>query len=122
MDDLEVVIMLDLLQSDAPSLTFDEFKKLSSNIEEDYKDIPKKMDRIKELKKNPFMNALQVKFSYAVTCHKSQGGQWKNVFVEQGYFIQEMLSIEYFRWLYTAFTRSTEKLYLINFKKEFFAK
>jgi exodeoxyribonuclease-5 len=121
MESLEVVIMLDLLQSDAPSLTFDEYKKLSSKIEKDYSDIPKKSDRIKELKKNPFMNALQVKFAYAITCHKSQGGQWKNVFVEQGYFLEEMMNKEYFRWLYTAFTRSTKSLYLINFKKKFFA-
>jgi exodeoxyribonuclease-5 len=69
---------------------------------------------------NPFFNALQVKFAYAITCHKSQGGQWENVFVEQGYFIDEMLNKEYFRWLYTAMTRTTKRLFLINFKKEFF--
>ena len=74
----------------------------------------------KEIKLNPFFNALQVKFAYAITCHKSQGGQWENVFVEQGYFIAEMLNKEYFRWLYTAMTRTTKRLFLINFNKEFF--
>ena len=120
MEDLEVVILLDLLQNDSPGLSFDQYKKLFSNVEKDYSDIPKKYERMKEIKKNPFLNALQVKFAYAVTCHKSQGGQWKNVFVEQGFFNDDMLNKEYLRWLYTAFTRATSKLYLINFKKDFF--
>ena len=89
-------------------------------MEKDYADIPKKSDRIKEIKKNPYLNALQVKFAYAITCHKSQGGQWKNVFVEQGFFNEDMLNKEYLRWLYTAFTRATSKLHLVNFKDKFF--
>jgi exodeoxyribonuclease-5 len=75
---------------------------------------------MKKVKENPYFNALQVKFSYALTCHKSQGGQWPSVFVEQGYITQEMINIEFLRWLYTALTRSTEKLYLVNFNKDFF--
>jgi len=120
MEDLEVVILLDLLQNDAPGITFDEYKKLYSKVENDYVDISKKSERIKQIKNNPFLNALQVKFAYAVTCHKSQGGQWKNVFVEQGFFNEEMLNKEYLRWLYTAFTRATSKLFLINFNDKFF--
>ena len=72
------------------------------------------------VKDNPFFNALQVKFAYAVTCHKAQGGQWKVVFVDQGFLTDDMLNLEYLRWLYTALTRSTEKLYLVNFGKQFF--
>ena len=120
MEDLEVIILLDLLQNDSPGLTFEEYKKLSTKVEKDYADIPIKSDRIKEIKKNPYLNALQVKFAYAITCHKSQGGQWKNVFVEQGFFNEDMLNKEYLRWLYTAFTRATSKLYLVSFKDKFF--
>ena len=120
LEDLEVIILLDLLQNDSPGLTFEEYKKLSAKVEKDYADIPKKSDRIKEIKKNPYLNALQVKFAYAITCHKSQGGQWKNVFVEQGFFNEDMLNKEYLRWLYTAFTRATSKLYLVSFKDKFF--
>ena len=120
MKDLEVIILLDLLQNDSPGLTFEEYKKLATKVEKDYADIYKKSDRIKEIKKNPYLNALQVKFAYAITCHKSQGGQWKNVFVEQGFFNEDMLNKEYLRWLYTAFTRATSKLFLVSFKDKFF--
>ena len=79
-----------------------------------------KIGCVKEIKNNEYFNALQVKFAYAVTCHKSQGGQWSNVFIDQGYITDEMIDHDYLRWLYTAFTRATEKVYLVNFKDEFF--
>ena len=79
-----------------------------------------KRDMYKEIKNNEYFNALQVKFAYAVTCHKSQGGQWSNVFIDQGYITDEMIDREYLRWLYTAFTRATDKVYLVNFKNDFF--
>lgn len=117
---LEVILLLDVLSSQNPAMTYEEYKKLYAAVEEDYQDIPNKHQRVKEIKQNPYFNALQVKFAYAVTCHKSQGGQWEHVFVEQGYFTEEMLGKEYLRWLYTAVTRARKKLYLVNFKDEFF--
>ena len=119
-ENLECIVFLDTLTSESPAMTYEEYKKLYDEVAKDYADIPKQAQRNKEIKQNPYFNALQVKFAYAITCHKSQGGQWENVFVEQGYFTSEMLSKEYFRWLYTALTRTTKKLHLINFKKEFF--
>ena len=89
---------------------------------EDYADIKNKRDRIKKVKENPYFNALQVKFSYAITCHKAQGGQWKNVFIDHGWLTEEMVNTEFKRWLYTAFTRPTEQLYLVNFSDNFFKK
>ncbi|MDC3029924.1 AAA family ATPase [Flavobacteriales bacterium] len=119
-ENLECIVLIDTLTSESPAMTYEEYKKLNDEVAKDYVDIPKRAQRNKEIKQNPYLNALQVKFAYAITCHKSQGGQWENVFVEQGYFTSDMLSKEYFRWLYTALTRTTKKLYLINFKKEFF--
>ena len=119
-ENLECIVLLDTLTSESPAMTYEEYKKLYDEVAKDYADIPKRAKRNKEIKQNPYFNALQVKFAYAITCHKSQGGQWENVFVEQGYFSSDMLSKEYFRWLYTALTRTTKKLHLINFKKEFF--
>ena len=119
-ENLECIVLLDTLTSESPAMTYEEYKKLYDEVAKDYTDIPKQAQRNKEIKQNPYFNALQVKFAYAITCHKSQGGQWENVFVEQGYFTSDMLSKEYFRWLYTALTRTTKKLHLINFKKEFF--
>ncbi len=119
-ENLECIVLLDTLTSETPAMTYEEYKKLYDEVAKDYADIPKRAQRNKEIKQNPYFNALQVKFAYAITCHKSQGGQWENVFVEQGYFTSDMLSKEYFRWLYTALTRTTKKLHLINFKKEFF--
>ena len=118
-ENLECIVFLDTLTSESPAMTYEEYKKLYDEVAKDYADIPKQAQRNKEIKQNPYFNALQVKFAYAITCHKSQGGQWENVFVEQGYFTSEMLSKEYFRWLYTALTRTTKKLHLINFKKNF---
>ena len=119
-ENLEVIVLLDTLTSETPAMTYEEYKALYVAVEEDYKDIPHKHQRNKEIKQNPYFNALQVKFAYAVTCHKSQGGQWENVFVEQGYFTSDMMGKEYLRWLYTAMTRATKKLYLVNFKDDFF--
>ena len=119
-ENLECIVLLDTLTSETPAMTYEEYKKLYDEVAKDYIDIPKRAQRNKEIKQNPYFNALQIKFAYAITCHKSQGGQWENVFVEQGYFTSDMLSKEYFRWLYTALTRTTKKLHLINFKKEFF--
>ena len=87
---------------------------------EDYADVPSYKKRVALVQKNPYYNALQIKFAYAMTCHKTQGGQWHSVFIDQGYINEEMLNKEYLRWLYTALTRSTKKVYLVNFKPEFF--
>lgn len=119
-DDLEVMLLLDTVTSESASLTWDENQKLFNAVMEDYMDINSKRKRVEEIKKNPYFNALQVKFSYSLTCHKTQGGQWDNVFVEQGFFNDDMLSVDYLRWLYTALTRATKQLYLVNFKQEFF--
>jgi exodeoxyribonuclease-5 len=113
-------IILDTLSIEAASLTSDQNRKLFDAVAEDYLEIRSRKKRWEKIKENPYFNALQVKFAYAVTCHKAQGGQWKAVFVDQGYVTEEMLNIEFLRWLYTALTRPTERLYLVNFNKEFF--
>lgn len=116
---LEAKILLDSIMSEYPSLSPEENQQLFDKVMEDYADIPDRRKKYQELKKNPYYNALQVKFANAITGHKAQGGQWKAVFVDQGYVTEEMLDIEFSRWLYTAITRATEKLYLVNFN-EFF--
>ncbi len=116
--EMEVTLLLDTLQSDNPALSREQGERLYLSVMEDYADIPLKRDRMKKLKEDPYFNALQVKYAYAITCHKAQGGQWRRVFIDQGYMTEEMLSPDYFRWLYTAFTRATEKLYLVNFPRE----
>ncbi|MEG1545708.1 MAG: AAA family ATPase [Bacteroidaceae bacterium] len=115
--ELEVNLLLDTLHTDSPALPKEQNDKLFYAILEDYADIPTKRERMKKMKANPYYNALQVKYAYAVTCHKAQGGQWKNVFLDQGYLTDESLTPDYFRWLYTAFTRATENLYLVNYPK-----
>ena len=118
---LSVKILLETLHSDSPALTNDEAKRLYQAVEEDYMDIPKAADRRKAMKDNPYFNALQVKYGYALTCHKTQGGQWNNVFVEAPYLPEEtILELGDLRWLYTAITRASEKVYLVNFKDEWF--
>ena len=112
--ELEVKILLDTLHDDAPSLSREQSDALFGNVMEDYADITVKRERMKKLKEDPYYNALQVKYAYAVTCHKAQGGQWQRVFIDQGYMTEDMLTPDYFRWLYTAFTRATERLYLVN--------
>ena len=118
---LSVKILLETLTSDSPSLTQEEAEKLYRAVEEDYMDIPNKRDRYKEMRKNPYFNALQVKFGYALTCHKTQGGQWPNVFIDAPYIKEdESLQISDLRWFYTAVTRAQRQLYFVNFKNEFF--
>lgn len=115
--ELEATVLLDTLTSEAPALTHDQQEQLFHKIEEDYQDIPLKADRMKAIRQDPYFNALQVKFAYAVTCHKAQGGQWSHVYVDQGYMTDDMLTPDYIHWLYTAFTRATELLYLVNWPK-----
>lgn len=112
--ELEATVLLDTLTSEAPALTHEQQEQLFHQVEEDYQDIPLKADRTKAIRQDQFFNALQVKFAYAVTCHKAQGGQWAHVYVDQGYMTDDMLNPDYIHWLYTAFTRATEMLYLVN--------
>ena len=112
--ELEATVLLDTLTSEAPALTHEQQEQLFHQIEEDYQDVPLKADRMKAIRQDQFYNALQVKFAYAVTCHKAQGGQWAHVYVNQGYMTDDMLTPDYIHWLYTAFTRATEMLYLVN--------
>jgi ATP-dependent exoDNAse (exonuclease V) alpha subunit len=119
MHPFETVLLLDTLTSESPSLTYEESNKLYQAVKEDYAQEKSKYKQFMAIKKNVYFNSLQVKFSYAMTCHKSQGGQWKTVFIEQPY-LPDGVSKEYFRWLYTAITRAQEKLYLIGFKDDFF--
>ena len=118
--ELEVKLLLDTIMAETPSLTSEDNHRLFNAVMEDYADIPQRRKRIEEVKKNPYFCALEVKFAYAYTCHKTQGGQWEAVFVEQGYLKPETINIEFLRWLYTAVTRATTQLYLVNFNKDFF--
>ena len=115
-DDFELTatVCLDTLTSEAPALTHEQQEQLYNAVMEDYADIPQKTERIKKMKTDGYYNALQVKFAYAVTCHKAQGGQWAHVYLDQGYMTDDMLTPDYIHWLYTAFTRATEQLYLVN--------
>ena len=115
--ELTATVLLDTLTSEAPALTRDQQEELYNKVMEDYADIPRKSDRMKALKEDRYYNALQVKYAYAATCHKAQGGQWAHIYVDQGYMTDDMLTVDYLHWLYTAFTRATEKLYLINWPK-----
>jgi exodeoxyribonuclease-5 len=117
---LEAKILLDTLNSNSPSLTEEENKRLFAAIEEDYMDIPNRKERYKEMKKNPWFNSLQVKFAYALTCHKTQGGQWNSVFIDSSLNQKETLDVEDLRWIYTALTRAQERVCFVNFKEEFF--
>ena len=116
--ELTATTLLDSLQSESPSLTREQSEHLFQQVMADYQHIPLKADRYKALRQDVYFNALQVKYAYAVTCHKAQGGQWSHVYVDQGYMTDDMLSPDYLHWLYTAFTRATEKLYLVNWPKE----
>ena len=115
--ELTATVILDSLTTEAPALTHEQQEQLYNAVIEDYEDIPQKVDRIKKMKSDRYYNALQVKFAYAVTCHKAQGGQWAHVYLDQGYMTDDMLTPDYIHWLYTAFTRATEKLYLVNWPK-----
>jgi exodeoxyribonuclease-5 len=118
--EIDAKIILDTLHSESASLTYEQNVELYRKIEEDFPEIKTKKKRFETIREHPFFNALQVKFAYAVTCHKAQGGQWKKVYIDQGWVNEEMINKEYLRWLYTAFTRTTKELDLINFRKEFF--
>ena len=115
--ELTATVLLDTLTSEAPALTRNQQETLYNKVLEDYADIPRKADRLKALKEDRYYNALQVKYAYAATCHKAQGGQWAHIYVDQGYMTDDMLSTDYLHWLYTAFTRATEQLYLVNWPK-----
>ena len=115
--ELQVTAMTDSLSTEAPALTHDQSQQLFEQVLLDYSDVPSKPERYKKLKKDPYYNALQIKYAYAVTCHKAQGGQWAHVYVDQGYMTDDMLTPDYIHWLYTAFTRATDKLFLVNWPK-----
>lgn len=117
---LDVKIILDTLNSNSAALTDEENMRLREAVEADYMDIPNRRERYKEMKHNPWFNALQVKFAYALTCHKTQGGQWKQVFVDSSLNQKDEMEKEDLRWLYTAVTRAQERLYFVNFKEDFF--
>ncbi|MFB6320457.1 ATP-dependent RecD-like DNA helicase [Saccharicrinis sp. FJH54] len=113
--ELDVTINTGSIMHDGPSLSSSEMQELYFKILEDYPDVKSKKETVKTMREDPFYNALQVKYGYAVTCHKSQGGQWKHVYLDLGYITDEMVDLEFLRWLYTAVTRATDKLYLVNF-------
>jgi len=114
---LKLLLLLDTLKSESPTISYEEYQKLYKEISKDYKG---QKEINKKIKEDEFFNALQIKFAYAITCHKSQGGQWENIFIDLGYFTNQMLDKAYLRWLYTAITRATKKLYLIKFNDNFF--
>lgn len=118
-DDFEMqqTVILNTLTTEAPALTHEQQEQLYEAVMEDYADIPLKRDRMAKLKQDEYFNALQIKYAYAVTCHKAQGGQWAHVYIDQGYMTDDMLTPDYIHWLYTAFTRATEKLFLVNWPK-----
>jgi ATP-dependent exoDNAse (exonuclease V) alpha subunit len=118
--EFEAKVLLNTLDSDTPSLNREESKALYESVTKDYEHIVNKKERTAEIRKDPYLNALQVKFAYALTCHKAQGGQWNAVFVEQGYLTDENINEDFIRWLYTAITRATHEVFLVNFHKEFF--
>ena len=117
---VEAKILIDTLSIESASLSSEQHRELFEKVILDYEDLGNRKEKVKKVRENSNFNALQVKFAYAVTGHKAQGGQWKVVFIDLGFFKQEMLNIEYLRWLYTAFTRATERLYLVNFPESFF--
>lgn len=118
----EAKVILDTLYSPSPSLTREQYRSLYDLVSQDYADVANKTERMELIRKDPYLNALQIKFAYALTCHKAQGGQWKAVFVDQGYLKDEQVDRDFVRWLYTAITRATEELYLVNFSPTFFVK
>lgn len=116
--EVEATVLLDTLHAEAPALTHEQQERLFQRVMEDYMDIPLKRDRLKKMKEDPYFNALQIKYAYAVTCHKAQGGQWSHVFIDQGYMTDDMLGPDYFRWLYTALTRATDTVYFVNWREQ----
>ena len=118
--DVELIIHTESLLCGGPALPRERMRQLFYEVEQDYVHLKIKKERYEAILKDPYFNALQVKYAYAITCHKSQGGQWKNVFIDQGYISDETLGPDYYRWLYTALTRAVDKVYLLNFSNEFF--
>ena len=116
--ELECRVLLDTLASEASALTQEESQRLYESVLADYMDVPSQRERMRQVRQDPYYNALQLKFAYAVTCHKAQGGQWSRVFIDQGYLPEDLSMQSYLRWLYTAFTRTTDRLYLVNWPKE----
>ncbi|MCQ2073800.1 MAG: AAA family ATPase [Bacteroidaceae bacterium] len=112
--EMEVTVLLDTLHSESPALTREQYDMLFKNVMEDYTYISDKRERLRKMREDPYYNAFQVKYAYAVTCHKAQGGQWANVFIDQGYIPDDTRDGDYYRWLYTAFTRATGTVYLVN--------
>ncbi len=112
--EIDVTMLLDTLHAEAPALTREQQRDLFENVCADYQEIKNRRKLMEKIKEDPYYNALQVKYAYAVTCHKAQGGQWQHVYIDQGYITEEMLTPDYFRWLYTAITRATEQVFLIN--------
>ena len=112
--ELTATVVLDSLTSETPALTREQQEQLYRAVMEDYADVSLRSERVKKLKGDRYYNSLQVKYAYAVTCHKAQGGQWAHVYLDQGYMTDEMLTPDYIHWLYTAFTRATETLFLVN--------
>jgi exodeoxyribonuclease V len=119
--EIESKVMLDVLHLDTPALPAEKNKELWQNVLTDYLYIKTRRKQFEAVRNNPYFNALQIKFAYAVTCHKAQGGQWERVFIDQGMFNRNEITIDYLRWFYTALTRSTDKVYLVNFKEDFFS-
>jgi len=117
---LEVKLLMDTIMSENPSLSFAENQRLFDEVMKDYDDITSRRGKIEKVKNNPWFNALQVKFAYSLTCHKTQGGQWETIFIDQPWLKDDKIDPEFLRWLYTAITRATKQVYLINFKEEFF--
>ncbi len=115
--ELTTTMLLDTLTSEAAALTREQQEQLFQAVMEDYADVPLKRDRLKKVREDRYYQALQVKFAYAATCHKAQGGQWAHVYIDQGYMTDDMLTTDYYHWLYTAFTRATEQLYLVNWRE-----
>lgn len=113
-EELQATLILDSLTTEAPALTAEQSEQLFQRVMEDYADLPLKAERVKQLKSDGYFNAIQVKYAYAITCHKAQGGQWEHVYIDQGYMADEMLTPDYIHWLYTAFTRAKTKLFLVN--------
>lgn len=120
MDVIEIRMLLESINVEKPSMPAEEMMKLRDEILLDYTDITSKSGRQEKLKNDPYYNAVNAKFAYALTCHKTQGGQWNAVFIDVGYLKEDMLDSSFIRWMYTAVTRATKELYLVNFKPEFF--
>jgi exodeoxyribonuclease-5 len=117
---LEVKLLLDTIRSESASLSVDRNQQLFEEISKDYDDITSRKGRAEKVKNNPYFNALQVKFAYALTCHKTQGGQWDTIFIDQPYLPENKIDRPFLRWLYTAITRATKTVYLVNFTEDFF--